>query len=264
MPAAVPASKSELRISPWAPVVRMSTSRSMVLTAKPDVVASDRQELDLVELSPQRQHLSVAMRDLEPVSGLQELQRSAGVGQRDHRREIRKAQAVAAEQDLEGVAALHEQVEGHARQLGRRCGRELGYGGFRRELDGNRRLRGRDDDRGRGGLDRDFCAADRRRLTRCCEQDQGRDDEREAETYDEQRPASARGRNDHGVFVVVADATGLPFHPTPAREPVGTVTVSISSGKGDLARYGSKSGRCAPIPPQTFFDRGLYPNSHRL
>ena len=36
MPASVPASNSELEISPCAPVVRMSTSRSIVLAANPD------------------------------------------------------------------------------------------------------------------------------------------------------------------------------------------------------------------------------------
>ena len=156
-------------------------------------VARDRQHLDVVELAPQREHLTVAMRDLESVSGLQELQRTARVRQRNHRGEIREAQAVATEQDFERVAAFHEQVEDDARRLGRYDRRAVSPRPTEPvHRDTSDKFAG-SETRRRARLARSTVWIGRTGigLTRRTQQQQRRADEWQAETESEQRPSGS-------------------------------------------------------------------------
>ncbi len=84
---------------------------------EPGGVTSDREDTDVVELTPQRQDLRAVVSDLETVAGLDELEPAPYVRKRNEVREIAEAQAVALEQRVEGVAALDEQLDNGPRKV---------------------------------------------------------------------------------------------------------------------------------------------------
>jgi hypothetical protein len=78
------------------------------------IAAGDRKELDVVDLAAERNDLPVPMRHGQAVPRPEQLQSRRGVRKSHHRSEIREAQAVAAKQQLERIAAAHEKLEHRA------------------------------------------------------------------------------------------------------------------------------------------------------
>src|SRR5687768_7178804 len=96
-------------------------------------LARDRQDLHVIELPAQRCDLPVAMRNGDVVAGLQQLETRSPVRKRHELRKVGEAQPIAAEQDLERIAALHEQVERYGQGLDDDRRRTLGGGWWWRD-----------------------------------------------------------------------------------------------------------------------------------
>ena len=79
---------------------------------EPAFSAPDLKQFDRVDFTDQLQDRAVTVRDLNLVAGFQHTQILGGVGKHGHLGEIGELQAVAPEQDLQGIAAVDEQIDG--------------------------------------------------------------------------------------------------------------------------------------------------------